>query len=471
VLRPIRILIVAPPAMLEWFGAAVAKLAADVNLASTGAQAEELATTICPDVVLMDVALPDATATELLPRLKQHVPLAQVIVVGARATITQAVELMRAGAFTVLEQPLEHHALLSALTNARPENRRHDADDQNEQDERQATGSRAEGTAGPPAIIGEARSLRGVLSTLQRVAPSEANCLILGENGTGKELVAHAIHAMSARANGPCIKINCAAIATELFESELFGHKRGAFTDAIADRKGLFEQAKGGSLFLDEIGEMPPFLQAKLLRVLQEREFRPIGGGQPVTLDARLICATNVDVPKAVREGRLREDLLFRINTITLRVPPLRERIEDLAVLCAHFLAKFSDRYDRRLDGISSAALETMARYHWPGNVRELESVIERAVLLTATGQIDVGALAAEVRAPVRQHVKHLPELMTLGQVEQRAVSQALEQSNWDVRLAARALGIYPNTLYSKMRKYGISSPWARRRPSSASLR
>jgi two-component system, NtrC family, response regulator HydG len=450
--RPMRILIGTRAPMLEWFGPAAAALPVELSQARTGAGVEELARRMHPDVVLTDLVLPDTTAAELLPRLKEHSPFARVIVMAARPTVTQAVELMRAGAFNVLEQPVERDTLLSALTNARTESRRH-------RERRERTPS---GDAIPAAIVGRGRSLCVALDTLRSVAPSEANCLILGENGTGKELVANAIHAMSGRANGPLIKINCAAIAAELFESELFGHKKGAFTDAMADRQGLFEHANGGSLFLDEIGELPSSLQVKLLRVLQEREFRPVGGDQSIALDARLICATNVDVPKAVRDGRLREDLLFRINTITLKVPPLRDRIEDLAVLCAHFLAKFSDRYDRRLDGVSAAALETMARYHWPGNVRELESVIERAVLLTPKGEIGVGALAAEVRRPVRQQPETLPELMTLVQVERRAVTQALEQSGWNIPLAAKALGIYPATLYSKMRRYGISSPWTR---------
>src|SRR5919197_1509895 len=247
-------------------------------------------------------------------------------------------------------------------------------------------------------IIGKSKKMHEVLELVESVAGSDANILIQGENGTGKELIANAIHYNSKRAKGPFIKINCAAIPKDLIESELFGYKKGAFTGAAMDKEGLFEMAEGGSLLLDEIGEMPPYLQTKLLRVLQEREYRPIGSDRIVHVDFRLICATNIDLDAALREGRLREDLYFRINTITLRVPPLRERTEDIPLLCDYFLDKFNQCYQKNLKPISPAAYQLLIRNRWPGNVRELENAIERGVLVAKGPEIAVGDLPESIR-------------------------------------------------------------------------
>ena len=224
--------------------------------------------------------------------------------------------------------------------------------------------------------------MQELFELIESVAASEANILIQGENGTGKELIANAIHYNSKRSKGPFIKINCAAIPKDLIESELFGYKKGAFTGATMDKEGLFEMAEGGSLLLDEIGEMPPYLQTKLLRVLQEREYRPIGSDRIVHVDFRLICATNIDLDAALRDGQLREDLYFRINTITLRVPPLRERTEDIPLLCDYFLDKFRQRYQKNVKSLAPSVYHLLIRNRWPGNVRELENAIERAVLV-----------------------------------------------------------------------------------------
>ena len=238
--------------------------------------------------------------------------------------------------------------------------------------------------------------MQELFELIESVAASEANILIQGENGTGKELIANAIHYNSKRSKGPFIKINCAAIPKDLIESELFGYKKGAFTGATMDKEGLFEMAEGGSLLLDEIGEMPPYLQTKLLRVLQEREYRPIGSDRIVHVDFRLICATNIDLDAALREGRLREDLYFRINTITLRVPPLRERTEDIPLLCDYFLDKFRQRYQKNVKTLAPSVYHLLIRNRWPGNVRELENAIERAVLV-AKGTRDRGGRSARV--------------------------------------------------------------------------
>jgi len=249
-----------------------------------------------------------------------------------------------------------------------------------------------------PNVIGKSKKMLELFDLVESVASSEANILIQGENGTGKELFATAIHDNSRRSGGPFIKINCAAIPKDLIESELFGYRKGAFTGAMIDKQGLFELAEGGSLLLDEVGEMPPYLQTKLLRVLQEREYRPIGGDRLVHVDFRLICATNVDVAAALRDGRIREDLYFRINTITLRVPPLREHPEDIPLLCEHFLEKLRERYQKNVKTLAPSVYHVLMRNRWPGNIRELENALERAMLVAKDAEIAVEDLPDAIR-------------------------------------------------------------------------
>jgi DNA-binding NtrC family response regulator len=451
--RQTRILIASgDPGMLRRLSAIVAAMPADASVAGTGARAVHLAQTAQPDIVVTDLPLPDLSMIELLARLKEHAPGTQVIVLRNRANVSEAVDAMRAGAYTLIELPVDRDALLATLRKALQEARLC------------STAGRVEPRTTLPAIVGRAPALDTLLDTVQRVAPSDANCLIVGENGTGKELVADAIHASSGRAGGPFVKINCAAIPGELLESELFGHKKGAFTGAVSDREGLFERANGGSLFLDEVAEMAVHLQAKLLRVLQEREFRPIGSAATVSLDVRLICATNAHIDRAINERRLREDLLFRINTITLQVPPLRERMDDLPLLCSHYLEKFMRQYQRDLEGFSASAMLALSRYHWPGNVRELQNVIEQAVLLTGTGKIALSALPESLRSPSYTPPAKPHGLMTLVQIEHRAILESLERANWKKNEAARVLGLHPATLEAKMQKYSIEDPYRRRR-------
>jgi transcriptional regulator with PAS, ATPase and Fis domain len=311
--------------------------------------------------------------------------------------------------------------------------------------------------------------MKDLFELIESVAASDANILIQGENGTGKELIANAIHYNSNRVKGPFIKINCAAIPKELIESELFGYKKGAFTGANTDKIGLFEMAEGGSLLLDEIGEMPPYLQTKLLRVLQEREYRPIGSDRLVHVDFRLICATNIDLDLALREGKLREDLYFRINTITLRVPPLRERSEDIPLLCNHFLAKFNQRYQKNVRAISPAAYHLLIRNRWPGNVREIENAIERAVLVSKTGEILPNDLPEQIReegTPSQDFT--IPPHRTLAEIEKMAILQTLQRTNWNKQEAAQILGLYRPTLYSKMKKHEIVDQRAQQRAAAA---
>lgn len=302
--------------------------------------------------------------------------------------------------------------------------------------------------------------MRHVLGIVRSVAATDASVLITGENGTGKELVADALHQLSDRARGPFVKINCAAMPAELIESELFGHRRGAFTGAISDKMGLFEQATGGSLLLDEIGEMPYALQAKLLRVLQERQARPLGGNRTVALDFRLITSTNIDLQQAIAQGRFREDLFFRINTIAVELPPLRERAEDIPVLAEYFREQFAAEYGRGVTAIRQNAHHALLRHAWRGNVRELEHAIERAVIVCQGHEIVASDLPEAVTADRTDPHDAALDLgvATLEEVERAAILRTLEHTRGNKRAAAAILGVYRPVLYSKLRKYGIGT-------------
>ena len=356
---------------------------------------------------------------------------------------------LKAGAFDDLEKPVDVERLLDRLEKAIKQKL---LLDENAQLKRKLRDRHL-----IQNVIGKSKPMQQLFELVENVAASEANILIQGENGTGKELVANALHFNSRRAKGPFIKINCAAIPRDLIESELFGHKKGAFTGATAHREGLLEMSEGGSLLLDEIGEMPSYLQTKLLRVLQEREFRPIGSDRVVRVDFRLICATNVDLELALREGRVREDLYFRINTITLRVPSLRERTEDILLLCDHFLELFRQRYQKNVRTLAPAVYHLLIRNRWPGNVRELENAIERAVLVAKRTEITEGDLPESIReesAGATDFV--IPQHRTLAEIEKMAIVQTLHRTNWNKQEAAHILGLYRPTLYSKMKKYDI---------------
>jgi len=299
--------------------------------------------------------------------------------------------------------------------------------------------------------------MQPIRDLISKVASTNTTVLLRGESGTGKEVLARALHKASPRAGKQFLKVNCAALPGELLESELFGHEKGAFTGATMDKEGLFEMAEGGSLLLDEIGEMPPYLQTKLLRVLQEREYRPIGSDRIVHVDFRLICATNIDLDMALREGRLREDLYFRINTITLRVPPLRERTEDIPLLCDYFLDKFRGRYQKNVKTLAPSVYHLLIRNRWPGNVRELENAIERAVLVAKGTEITVGDLPESIREESTTSTDFvIPPHRTLAEIEKMAIVQTLQRTNWNKQEAAQILGLYRPTLHSKMKKHDI---------------
>jgi DNA-binding NtrC family response regulator len=315
------------------------------------------------------------------------------------------------------------------------------------------------GTQALGSLLSANAAMHAQFDLIRCVAPTEANVLIAGENGTGKELVANAIHALSPRRRGPLIKVNCAAIPEELMESEMFGHRRGAFTGAIMDHVGLFEAACGGTLLLDEIGEMPAHLQTKMLRVLQDRQARPVGALRTVDLDFRLICATNGDLRGATGRGEFRQDLYFRINTIALTVPPLRERPEDILLLAEHFLERFALRYGRRTLAFDAAARDALVRHEWRGNVRELEHAVERAVIVSRGPRLGLEHFPESLQAPRGVTPACLPPIMPLAELERLAIMRTLEHTRGNKRAAAAILGVYRPTLYSKLRKYGISGP------------
>ena len=438
------------PSMIEWLKILLEHEGYEVRTAMIGTRGEEIFKSWKPDVVVTDMMLPDVDGLELLRRFKQTHPDTEVIVITGHGSVQKAVEAMKAGAFEFAEKPVDADALLAKLERA--------IERRDLLGENLLLKQKIENQFRFGNIIGKSKKMHEVLELVESVAGSDANILIQGENGTGKELIANAIHYNSKRAKGPFIKINCAAIPKDLIESELFGYKKGAFTGAASDKEGLFEMAEGGSLLLDEIGEMPPYLQTKLLRVLQEREYRPIGSDRIVRVDFRLICATNIDLDAALRDGKLREDLYFRINTITLRVPPLRERTEDIPLLCEHFLDKYKQRHQRpTIKSIAPAAYHVLIRHRWPGNVREIENVIERGVLVTKGSEIGVSDLPESLRTESTTASEFvIPPHRTLAEIEKMAILQTLQRTNWNKQEAAQILGLYRPTLYSKMKKHEI---------------
>ena len=449
------------PATVDWLKMVIEQAPVEpgfeVRSASLGHTADAVFDEWHPEIVLLDLLLPDGDGLDVLKRMKARGPGAEVIVISGQGTIARALDAGQAGAFFFVEKAqLDPDGIVGILERA---GRQVDERVTHEQ-----LRAKLRDPDGMGAVVGQSEVMRELFELVDAVAPSNANVLIQGENGTGKELIANALHQRSPRASGPFIKINCAAIPKDLIESELFGYKKGSFTGANSDKVGLLELAEGGALMLDEIGEMPAYLQTKLLRVLQEREYRPIGSDRSVKVDFRLICATNIDLEAALRDGRLREDLYFRINTIMLRVPPLRERTEDIPLLCDWFVETFSRRHQKSVRGVSPAAYHLLIRNRWPGNVRELENAMERAVLVTRTSEIQPLDLPDALRAGGDDDTFTIPPHRTLAEIERMAILQTLERTNWNKQEAAQILGLYRPTLYNKMRRHGIAARDLRRR-------
>ena len=400
------------------------------------------------DLVLMDVRMPKKSGLEALKEIKVHNPAVPVLIMTAFSEVAAAVEAIKSGAYDYLTKPLDFEKLKVVLRNVFAhvglirEN---------------ATLSRSlAATEAQTGMVGRSESMRALWEMVRTIAPTDATVLITGESGTGKELVAKAVHAASRRARGPFVAVNCAALTESLRASELFGHEKGAFTGADKKHEGHFLKADGGTIFLDEIGEMPLSMQVKLLRVIQEREVLSVGGNKAVPVDVRIIAATNRDLAKEVAAGTFRQDLYYRLNVVTLALPPLRERADDIPLLAQHFMARFADKNNKNIKGFTPGAMDRLVRYAWPGNVRELENVIERASILLLGEHISERELPERFAASQGDALTDAltTDCPTLEDVERAVILKTLKRFGGNKTEAAKALGITRKTLHAKLSKY-----------------
>lgn len=418
-----------------------------VTHAESGAALQQAFSDEQPDVVLLDVKLPDADGLDLIPQVKKRWPDTDVIVLTGHGSFSMAVEATKRGASNFLSKPFENEKLLVDVKCAV---------ERRQQSQENNTLRRAlETMSGTVSPVFGSPIMQDVVRTVERVAKSDVTVLITGESGSGKEVIADLIHAMSRRSKGRIIKINCAALPRELIESELFGSVKGAFTGAHADREGLFRQAEDGTLFLDEISEMPIDTQSKLLRVLQDQEVRPVGGKTTYKTNCRLVAATNRKPEDAIKEGKMREDLYYRISAISVHLPPLRERREDIMPLCNAFLKRFAAQANRPLSGFTQAAIERLTAFDWPGNVRQLQNEVQRAVLLCEGNAVDASDLSISTAKTVGVESQDTNFTLLEG-VERNAIIQMLKETGGNKLEAAKRLGIGRQTLYNKIKAYGI---------------
>ena len=397
------------------------------------------------DLLLQDVRLPDCSGIELLKLVRRKLPELPVVMMTAHGSVDDAVHAIRLGAYDYVLKPFPKEKILGVLAKAL-EHRRLADENRRLREELQRGG-------GDTSIIFCSARFRQVYDLTLQVASSDANILILGESGTGKELIAHTLHSNSPRKARPFVSINCAALADNLLESQLFGHLRGAFTGAVMNQKGLLEEADGGTLFLDEIGDVSAAVQAKLLRVIQEKEFIPIGSTKPKTVDVRFVAATNRDLQQDAAAGRFREDLYYRLNVISLTLPPLRERPEDIEPLALHFVKRYAARMSKELHGIAPEALRCLSTYHWPGNVRELENVIERAVILASGPWLTENLLPVCSRPEQARSAEPLP-MISLDELERRHILAVYRQTGFHKSKTAEVLGVSRKTLDRKLAEY-----------------
>ena len=423
----------------------------DVFLAADGAEARKQVERTAPDVVISDVVLPDTSGLDLLAVLQKGDTRRPVLLITAHGTVELAVEAMKGGAREFLTKPLDITKLRATLDAFRSdvENRRQTRRLASELDE---TGNRF----GP--FVGNSKTMREAYRMIGDVASTQAPVLITGESGTGKEVAARTIHGRSRRSEGPFVAINAAALPKELMESEIFGHEKGSFTGATGVRQGCFELADGGTLLLDEIAEMPIELQPKLLRVLEDSRVRRLGGTREYQFDVRLLAATNQEPRKAIEEGRLREDLYYRLNVFTLVLPPLRNRSGDLALLAQHFVSLFNEKHGMKVEGLDESALQLFEDYPWPGNVRELRNVMERSVVLAKEGSIESRHLPPYIQRPDSAAGARisLPIGTTMAEAEKELILKTLEQVGNNKAEAARRLGLDVKTIRNKLKAYGI---------------
>jgi len=401
------------------------------------------------DLVLLDVMMPGESGLEVLPKIRTASPETVVVMMSGNATIDTAVSATKAGAHDFIEKPLSGDKLLLTVQNALSFARLHHEN------------ARLRGRARSDfAMIGKGAAMRAIFDKVAKTAPSSGRVLITGENGTGKELVARAIHEHSKRADGPFVKLNCAAIPSELIESELFGHEKGAFTGATQQRRGKFELADGGTLFLDEVGDMNPSAQAKVLRVLQENELERVGGGETIKVDVRVVAATNKDLHAEIAAARFREDLYYRLAVVPIELPPLRGRREDIPVLVEHLIGQVCADNDRRAKRVAASAMTLLMQHDWPGNVRELKNVVERLAILTGDAEViteaDVGDALPRVKAVKTEFARGTPFKDLVSAAEREIIMAALDANDHHVSNTARELQLERSHLYKKMRALGI---------------
>lgn len=449
-----KILVVDDEHLIRWsLEQNLKKQAYEVITAGNGEDALRMAREEQPDLVLLDIQLPGISGIEVLEKLKEYDDDIIVIMVTAHGGLETAVNAMRLGAYDYISKPFNLDELSIVIKKAL----------ENSDLKREVARLRSETKKTAPNIIGDSRHMKYLMEVLDKVAKSEASTvLVQGESGTGKELVAKWIHYSSNRAEKPFVAINCAAVPATLLESELFGHEKGAFTDAKATKKGLFELADGGTVFLDEIGDMEMGMQAKLLRFLEDRSFRRIGGGRVFTVDVRIISATNKDLQKSIEEKSFRNDLYYRLQVIPIFLPALRERREDIIPLATHFIEMYNKDFNKKVQGIAAMAERLMLDYSWPGNVRELKNVVERAIilgndetLLLEHLPLEIVAKASSQRGPGASTFRLPPEGLDIEEVEKELIRQALDITEWNQSKAAKKLNLGIDAFRYRMKKFG----------------
>jgi DNA-binding NtrC family response regulator len=438
--------------MREFLNILLAKEGYDVTTCESGAQAIEMFKEQNFHLVVTDIKMPGIDGIEVLSRIKEIDPTVPVIIMTGYASMETAIEAVNKGAYSYLRKQTSNEDIKQIIKKAIEMRWLTKENKLLKQQLRKNHRDRK--------TIGKSERIKQVFVLIDKVAETDSTIMIYGESGTGKELIAREIHYKSKRADGPFVSINCGALPETLLESELFGHVRGSFTGAVRDKEGLFAVAKGGTFFLDEVGETSPAIQVKLLRVLQEKEIIPVGGTKPVKVDVRLIAATNADLEQNVDDGKFRADLFYRLNVIPVRIPPLRQRKDDIPLLVEHFLKVYCERIGKAPKTISSEAMDCLMRYGWPGNVRELENSIERAVILQEGRMVVPDDLPQKVRFGSRERPASVVSTcnITLEELEKEYLLKVLNEVGWRKKKAAAILGINPSTLYRKLQRYGFET-------------
>jgi two-component system response regulator HydG len=449
--RPVVLIIDDESGILETLEILLRAEGFDPRVAQGGKQGLDRLAELKPDIVLTDVRMPSVTGVEILAAARELDPLTPVILMTAQATLQTAMQAVNEGAFYYIQKPFRNDELLTILRRA-TEHRELRVENTSLKREIK----RRERSAGPP--IGANKKWMEVIRLAEAVAPTESTVLVLGESGTGKEVIARYVHDLSARADGAFLSINCGALPEGLLESELFGHVKGSFTGAVKDKSGLFTAGAAGTFFLDEIGETTPATQVKLLRVLQHREVIPVGATEAVPIDVRLIAATNRDLEEEIKRGNFRRDLFYRLNVITIHLPPLRSRLDDIPLLSESFLKKTAEQTGEPVKRLGDEALDVLANYSWPGNVRELENALERATILTVGDVIPADALPDRVRERRAEPLvsERTPVNPTLETVERAYIMWVLQSEQGNKTRAADVLGIDPSTLHRKLARFGV---------------